>query len=149
MPLPRSPLRKAASPRAVGPILQVDFRSPRPIYLQLRDGIVAAIGSGALRAGTPLPSLRRLSEELGVNLHTVHRAYDVLRQNGFVGVDRSQRFVVRGASASEADPSKEWEDAQRRLLSEGLARGVDRTELVRRIGVLLKAVGNPAPHRRP
>ncbi|MCI4346727.1 MAG: GntR family transcriptional regulator [Thermoplasmata archaeon] len=137
--------RPSKSVRSPGPFLHVDFRSTRPLYLQLCDGVVAAIGGGALQPGTPLPSLRRLSEELGVNFHTVHRAYDVLRQDGFLFVDRRQRFIVQTPPSSTEWTQRSWDAAQRRLLTEGLARGIGGPELTRRIRNLLRELTSPTP----
>lgn len=52
--------------------------------MQLRDGVIAGIAAGELRPGDALPSVRSLAEDLGINLHTVNKAYATLRDEGYV-----------------------------------------------------------------
>lgn len=65
-------------------ILRIDQASPEPVYLQIRDEIVAAIARGELLPADRLPSVRALASDLGVNLHTVNKAYAVLRDEGYL-----------------------------------------------------------------
>ena len=65
-------------------ILRIDQTSPEPVYLQVRDQIVAAIARGELRPADRLPSVRALASDLGINLHTVNKAYAVLRDEGYL-----------------------------------------------------------------
>ena len=53
-------------------VITVDKLSDAPLYLQLRDAVIAGIASGELRPGDALPSVRSLAEDLGINLHTVN-----------------------------------------------------------------------------
>ena len=63
---------------------QIDFKTGKPVYLQLVDQIRYAAASGALRAGEPLPSIRPLAEELRVNRNTVAKAYAELESQGVI-----------------------------------------------------------------
>ena len=65
-------------------ILQVNFKSGMPVYLQIVDQIKAAAASGALRPGEALPSIRPLAEELRVNRNTVAKAYAELESLGVI-----------------------------------------------------------------
>lgn len=65
-------------------ILRIDQTSPDPVYLQIRDQIVGAIARGELLPADRLPSVRALASDLGVNLHTVNKAYAVLRDEGYL-----------------------------------------------------------------
>src|SRR5271168_5536053 len=65
-------------------ILQIDFKSGKPVYLQLVDQIRYAAASGGLRTGEPLPSIRPLAEELRVNRNTVAKAYTELESLGVI-----------------------------------------------------------------
>jgi GntR family transcriptional regulator len=65
-------------------IFRVDFKSGKPVYLQLVDQVRYAAASGALRAGNPLPSIRPLAEELRVNRNTVAKAYAELESLGII-----------------------------------------------------------------
>jgi GntR family transcriptional regulator len=65
-------------------LLQIDFKSGKPVYLQLVDHIRYAAASGALRPGEPLPSIRPLAEELRVNRNTIAKAYTELESQGVI-----------------------------------------------------------------
>jgi len=65
-------------------IFQVDFKSGKPVYLQLADQVRYAAASGGLRAGDPLPSIRPLAEELRVNRNTIAKAYAELESQGVI-----------------------------------------------------------------
>lgn len=65
-------------------VFQVDFKSGKPVYLQLADQIRYAAASGGLRPGDPLPSIRPLAEELRVNRNTVAKAYAELESQGVI-----------------------------------------------------------------
>ena len=65
-------------------LLLINFKSGKPIYLQLVDQVKAAAASGALRAGEALPSIRPLAEELRVNRNTIAKAYSELENLGIV-----------------------------------------------------------------
>src|SRR5436190_18774659 len=65
-------------------LLQINFKSGKPVYFQVVDQIKAAAASGALHAGEPLPSIRPLSEELRVNRNTIAKAYAELESQGVI-----------------------------------------------------------------
>lgn len=65
-------------------LLQIDFKSGTPVYLQLVDQIRHAAASGGLRTGEPLPGIRPLAEELRVNRNTVAKAYAELESQGVI-----------------------------------------------------------------
>jgi len=65
-------------------MFQVDFKTGKPVYLQLVDQIRYAAASGAIRAGEPLPTIRPLAEELRVNRNTIAKAYAELESQGVI-----------------------------------------------------------------
>lgn len=65
-------------------VISVDKLSDTPLYLQLRDSVITGIATGELRPGDALPSVRSLAEDLGINLHTVNKAYATLRDEGYL-----------------------------------------------------------------
>ena len=82
-------------------ILLIDKSSSDPIYIQIRNQIVAGIATGELRAGDRLPGVRTLAVDLGVNLHTVNKAYAVLRDEGHITMKgRSGAYVADLSRAS-------------------------------------------------
>ena len=72
-------------------ILKLDFESEIPIYIQLRNQIVVAIAHGELSQGEKLPTIRNLAEDLGINNMTVNKAYAMLKQEGFISIDRRHK----------------------------------------------------------
>lgn len=65
-------------------IITIDHTSTDPLYQQIYNQIIAGIATGELEPGTSLPSVRTLASDLGINLHTVNKAYAVLRDEGYV-----------------------------------------------------------------
>ncbi|WP_040950373.1 GntR family transcriptional regulator [Gorillibacterium massiliense] len=75
--------------------IELDLQSETPIYAQLVDQIVEGIASGTLQPGDPLPSVRSLAEDLGINLHTVNKSYNLLKQEGFLQIHRKKGVIVQ------------------------------------------------------
>ena len=75
-------------------IIKIDFNSTEAIYMQLRNQIIMGIATAELIEGDSLPSVRQMAEEIGINMHTVNKAYTVLKQEGYVKVDRRKGAVI-------------------------------------------------------
>lgn len=75
-------------------LIEIDFNSDQAIYMQLRDQIIMGIASSRFQEGDMLPSVRQLADTIGVNMHTVNKAYTVLKQEGYVKVDRRRGVMV-------------------------------------------------------
>jgi len=112
-------------------LLTVDFESALPIYQQIRNGVVQGIADGSLHDGDPLPSVRALASELGVNLHTVNKAYHLLKIEGFVKMQRSRGTVV--SALGPGRDSKDFMEAAgivlKNIVSEAAARSIGREKL--------------------
>ena len=97
-------------------LLQIDFKSGKPVYLQLVDQVRYAAASGGLRTGEPLPSIRPLAEELRVNRNTVAKAYAELSAEGWLDARQGLGLYV-------APPRQRLSDAEReRRLDEAIQR---------------------------
>lgn len=110
-------------------ILAVDLSSDVPIYQQLRDRVVEAIATGELRAGDSLPATRTLAADFGINFHTVNKAYDLLRQEGLIRLNRKTGAVVLPTAADDAFRA-DWIARARTLLAEAAAKGVPTDDIV-------------------
>ena len=99
-------------------ILQIDFKSGTPVYLQLVDQIRHAAASGGIRPGEPLPAIRPLAEELRVNRNTVSKAYAELESQGIV-----ENIQGKGCFLKDAG-SPLTKSAKNDLLSQGIDRVV-------------------------
>jgi len=99
-------------------MLQVNFKSGKPVYLQVVDQIKSAAASGALQAGEPLPSIRPLAEELRVNRNTIAKAYTELESQGVI-----ETLPGKGCFLKENNsPLKK--DIRRKLLIEEIDQAI-------------------------
>ena len=115
-------------------LLSIEPDGPVPIYQQIRDRIVEAIAGGAQPAGSGLPSTRQLAVDLGINFHTVHKSYDMLRQEGLLRVGRKSGAVVqRDPASGPPDPGwvPDWTGRVRTLLAEAAAQGMPAADIIR------------------
>ena len=74
--------------------IEIDFNSDEAIYMQLRNQIILGIATSKIQEGDALPSVRQLADAVGVNMHTVNKAYAVLKQDGFVTINRKKGAVI-------------------------------------------------------
>lgn len=109
-------------------LIEIDFNSDEALYLQLRNQIIMGIATMELREGDSLPSVRQLAENIGINMHTVNKAYTVLKQEGFVKVDRRRGAVI----AIDLDKIKAIEELKKDLLvalAKSSCKGISRQEV--------------------
>ena len=95
-------------------ILTFDFSSSVPLYVQLRNQIVIGIAEGRLAPGEKLPTIRALAEESGINMMTVSKAYQILKQEGYITTDRRNGAAV-AAGAKVAIPQETLDELRLRL----------------------------------
>lgn len=120
--------------------LTLDLDSEVPIYQQIRDRVVEAVADGVLTEGSALPSTRQLGADLGINFHTVNKAYDLLRTQGFIRINRKTGAIVRRDAASgpaEDGYADEWQERLRTLLAEAVALGLGPREVSGRCETVL------------
>ena len=129
-------------------ILNVDLASEVPIYQQLRDRIVEAIADGVLVDGSPLPATRALAADFGINFHTVNKAYDLLRQQGLIRLNRGTGAVV---TTTVADPPfhEDWTARARTLLAEAVAKGLSADEILQTCRSVLESFGTTQSEDTP
>ena len=94
-------------------IVEIDFNSDEAIYIQLRNQIIIGIATERLREGETLPSVRQLADDIGINMHTVNKAYSVLKQEGFVKLDRRRGAVI----SLDADKIRAIREMERWIIS--------------------------------
>ena len=68
--------------------MKIDFNSDEALYVQLINQIIYGIATSQFQEGDNLPSVRELAEYIGINMHTVNKAYSILRQEGYIKLDR-------------------------------------------------------------
>ncbi len=109
-------------------IIEIDFNSDEALYLQLRNQIIIGIATSKIRIGEELPSVRQLADDIGINMHTVNKAYTVLKQEGFVKVDRRRGAVI----AIDVDKMEAIEELRRDLkvlLARSSCKNISREEV--------------------
>lgn len=109
-------------------MIEIDFQSDEAIYMQLRNQIILGIATSMLREGDTLPSVRQLADDIGINMHTVNKAYSVLRQEGFVTIDRRRGAIV----ALEVDKAHALAEMKRDLrvaLAKASCKNITREEV--------------------
>src|SRR5213594_447703 len=99
-------------------LFQIDFKSGKPVYLQLVDQVRYAAASGALHVGEPLPSIRPLAEELRVNRNTIAKAYTELESQGVIETLPGKGCFLK------ANHSPLKKDARRKILIEEIDQAV-------------------------
>jgi DNA-binding transcriptional regulator YhcF (GntR family) len=92
--------------------VKIDFNSDEAIYIQLRNQIIYGIATSQIQEGDNLPSVRELAEYVGINMHTVNKAYTILKQEGYVKLDRRKGAVV----AIDIDKIQAIEDMREELI---------------------------------
>lgn len=108
--------------------VQIDFNSDEAIYMQLRNQIILGVATSRIQEGDLLPSVRQLADDIGINMHTVNKAYSVLRQEGIVKVDRRHGAMI----AIDIDKLKAMEEMKHDLLivlAKGCLKNISRDEV--------------------
>ncbi|MBQ7775130.1 MAG: GntR family transcriptional regulator [Lachnospiraceae bacterium] len=121
-------------------IIEIDFSSDEAIYLQLRNQIILGIATSQFREGDSLPSVRQLADTVGINMHTVNKAYTVLRQEGFVKVDRRKGAIV----AIDVNKLKMMAEVKKELqvmIARGSCKGITRQEFHQLIDEIYEEYG--------
>ena len=106
----------------------IDFNSDEALYMQLRNQVIMAIATETVREGDVLPSVRQLADNIGINMHTVNKAYSVLRQEGFIKLDRRRGAII----APDIDKLRalgEMEAEMKVLLAKGICKNISREEV--------------------
>ncbi len=114
-------------------IIEIDFNSDEAIYMQLRNRIIMGIATSELREGDSLPSVRNLADNIGINMHTVNKAYTVLKQEGFIQLDRRRGAVI----AVDIDKLQALEDMKQNLriiLAKGICKNITEEEVHALVG---------------
>ena len=116
-------------------LISIDFNSDEAFYVQLRNQIIMGIATSEIREGESLPSVRELADSVGINMHTVNKAYAILRQEGYLKLDRR-----RGAVVSVDIDRQRAVDELRASLRDAVARAVCRNVSGQEIQAILNEV---------
>ncbi len=101
-----------------------------PVFKQIRNQIVMGISDGRLKPGEKLPTVRALAEEIGINSMTVNKAYQLLKQEGYIMTDRRNGVRVKESFSLTPELSAEAKEQLKQLISEARIRGISRDAFV-------------------
>jgi DNA-binding transcriptional regulator YhcF (GntR family) len=108
--------------------IHIDFNSEEAIYMQLRNQIIWAIATADLREGETLPSVRQMADSVGINMHTVNKAYSVLKQEGILTIDRRKGAVIR-IDANKLYAMEELKGDLQMVLAKAWCKNISRDEV--------------------
>ena len=128
--------------------VEIDFNSDEAIYIQLRNQIIIGIATEEIKEGDTLPSVRQLAELIGINMHTVNKAYTVLRQEGFVKLDRRKGAVI-ALDVDKLQALKELEQDLTVVLARAICKNISRAEVHQLVDALFDSYGNLSCGKKP
>lgn len=108
--------------------IEIDFNSSEALYIQLRNQIIMGIATSTIREGDTLPSVRQLAENIGINMHTVNKAYSVLKQEGVLQLDRRKGAVI-AIDVNKLQAVEEMREQLRVLLAKASCQNISREEV--------------------
>ena len=110
-------------------IIHIDFNSNEAIYMQLRNQIVMGIAQDKIKHGESLPSVRQLADELGVNMHTVNKAYSILKNDGYLTLDRRKGAVVCVSMETRHQSMETMNVGMRMMVAEAICKDISLAEM--------------------
>lgn len=125
-------------------IIRLDMASEVPIYVQLRNAVVVGIGKGELLLGEGLPTVRQMAEDLGVNSMTVNKAYAILKNEGFIEIDRRHGARVNPKKDKFGAFQEKAEEELLLLIAEATVRGVGKQEFIELCEKVYRRMGTAA-----
>lgn len=111
-------------------IIELDMNSSTPIYVQLRNQIVMGIERGELKLGESLPTVRQLAQDIGVNTMTVNKAYQILKTEGYIKIDRRHGAIVSDNIDMDIVFREKLENELELLLAEAAINGMDKNDFL-------------------
>jgi DNA-binding transcriptional regulator YhcF (GntR family) len=108
--------------------IKINFNSEEAIYMQVRNQIILGIATAKIQEGESLPSVRQLADTIGINMHTVNKAYALLREEGIIKLDRRHGAVI----AVDVDKLPALEDMKEQLrvvLAKGKCKNITKEDV--------------------
>ena len=123
-------------------IIEIDFNSDEAIYIQLRNQIVMGIAKEELQSGESLPSVRQMADYLGVSAPAVNKAYGMLRQEGYLTLDRRKGAVVSVQTKEKSQEVEEMNLALRMTIAQAICKEISKDEMHHIINQLYDEIMN-------
>lgn len=112
-------------------IINLDMTSNIPIYVQLRNEIVMGIRRGELKKGEGLPTVRQMAEDMGINNMTVNKAYTILKNEGYIEIDRRHGAKINPAIDTSKHFKKKLESELELIIAESGIKGIEYKEFMK------------------
>ena len=112
-------------------IIKLDMTSNIPIYVQLRNEIVMGIGRGDLKKGEGLPTVIQMAEDIGVNNMTVNKAYSILKNEGYIEIDRRHGAKINPSLDTTREFKEKLESELELIIAESGLKGIEYKEFMR------------------
>lgn len=109
-------------------VLRVDFNSDEALYMQLRNQIILGIATSQIQEGDSLPSVRQMADDIGINMHTVNKAYSILKQEGYIKLDRRHGAVI-AVDVDKLEALNVMERQMRVVIAQAMCKGISSDEI--------------------
>ena len=120
---------------------EIDFNSDEALYLQICNRVILGIASDEIQEGDSLPSVRQLADSIGINMHTVNKAYSVLRQEGFLRLDRRKGAVI-ALDSDKIQAMEELKNTLRVSLAKACCKNITEDEIHAMVDEILNDMKN-------
>ena len=110
-------------------MIEIDFQSDEAIYIQLRNQIILGIATSSLQEGEALPSVRQLADDIGVNMHTVNKAYAMLRQEGYLKLDRRKGAVISVQISDKSEEMMKVNGYMQMIVAQAICKEITKDEM--------------------
>ncbi|AZT89417.1 GntR family transcriptional regulator [Caldicellulosiruptor changbaiensis] len=121
--------------------IKIDFTSDMPIYEQIKNQIIEGIARGELQNGDSLPSIRDLASEIGVNMHTVAKAYNELKDMGLIAVNKKHGAYIAVSKGYDKEFLNEMMEELTPIVAKAICKGMNKNELIRLIETIFDSFG--------
>lgn len=115
--------------------ISIDFNSDEAIYVQICNQIIMQIASNEINEGDNLPSVREMADTIGINMHTVNKAYSVLRQQGYLTLDRRKGAII-SLSPDKYKAMIELKNTLQVLMAQAVCKDISREEVHELIDII-------------
>ena len=110
-------------------LIEIDFNSSEAIYVQLQNQIIMGIATDMIREGDTLPSVRQLADTVGINMHTVNKAYAMLRQEGYLKLDRRKGAVISVQISNKAEEMTKVNEYMQMIVAQAICKEITKDEM--------------------
>ena len=110
-------------------LIEIDFNSSEAIYVQQQNQIIMGIATDMIREGDTLPSVRQLADTVGINMHTVNKAYAMLRQEGYLKLDRRKGAVISVQISDKSEEMMKVNGYMQMIVAQAICKEITKDEM--------------------